>query len=368
MSSINITQKIKLNKLIKQLKGYRGRHTEFVSVYVPSGYDLTKIAQSLADEKGTATNIKDQKTSKAVQTALERMIQTLRVIDKTPENGLAIFSGNISDRDNIDKYEIFWIEPPEPLNLKLYRCDQKFITEPLEEIAANETTYGLIAIDKSEATVGVLIGSSIKVVRNLNSTVPGKFKTGGQSAQRFARIREGAAIEFYKRVADVAHGEFTYMKELKGIIVGGPGTTKNNFVDGEYLNGQMKDLVLGIKDITYTNPHGLHELVEVSQDILKETEVMVEKQTIGEFLETLGKNSTMAVYGKAETKLALEMGAVGRLIISDDALEDEELEEFTKLQEETSADFQFVTSKTAEGQQFKAIGGVGGILRYPISS
>lgn len=366
--SINIAQRIKLNKLIKQLKSYRGRHTELVSVYVPSGYDLTKISQTLADEKGTATNIKDQKTSKAVQTALERMIQTLKVIDKTPENGLAIFSGNISDKENISNYEVFWIEPPEPLNLKLYRCDQKFITEPLEEIASNETTYGLIAIDKSEATVGVLIGSTIKVIRNLNSTVPGKFKTGGQSAQRFARIREGAAVEFYKRVADVTTQEFIYMKELKGVLIGGPGTTKNNFYDGDYLNGQIKDKVLAIKDITYTNPHGLHELVDISQDVLKDTEMAFEKKIIDNFLQTLGKDSKMAVYGKEETKLALEMGAVGELIVCDESVNDEELEELTKLQQESSAEFSFVTSKSAEGQQFLAIGGVGGILRYPIEN
>lgn len=366
--AINVTQKIKLTKLIKQLKSYRGRHTELVSVYVPAGYDLTKIIQTLQDEKGTATNIKDQKTSKAVQTALERMIQTMRVIDKTPENGLAIFSGNISDKDNVDKYEVFWIDPPEELNLKLYRCDQKFITDPLEEMATNETTFGLIAIDKGEATVGLLVGSSIRVIRNLNSTVPGKFKTGGQSAQRFARIREGAAVEFYKRVADVAIQEFTYMKELKGILVGGPGTTKNNFVDGSYLNGQMKDLVLGIKDITYTNAYGLQELVEVSQDVLHETEVAVERKIIGEFLETLGKNPHMAVYGKDETKKALEMGAVEKLIVCESDIEDEELEELTQLQEESRAEFHYVTNKTPEGQQFSGIGGVGGILRYPISS
>jgi peptide chain release factor subunit 1 len=364
--SINITQRIKINKLIKQLQSYRGRHTELVSVYVPAGYDLTKIIQTLNDEKGTATNIKDQKTSKAVQTALERMIQTLKTIETTPPNGLAIFSGNISDKDNVTNYEVFWIEPPEDLNLKLYRCDQKFITEPLEELAANETTYGLIAIDKSEATVGLLIGSSIKVIRNLTSTVPGKFKTGGQSAQRFARIREGAAIEFYKRVADITTQEFIYMKDLKGVLIGGPGTTKNNFYDGSYLNGQVKDKVIAIKDITYTNSYGLKELVDVSQDVLHETEMMVEKKLVERFLETLGKDSNMVVYGKEETKQALEMGAVGELILCDQNVDDDEIEEFTKLQQESSAEFHFVTSKTAEGQQFSALGGVGGILRYPI--
>ena len=259
------------------------------------------------------------------------------------------------------------MEPPEELNLKLYRCDQKFLTEPLEEMAANETTFGLVAIDKSEATVGLLVGSSIRVVRHVNSTVPGKFKTGGQSAQRFARIREGAAIEFYKRVADILVKEFTYMKELKGIIVGGPGTTKNNFVDGNYINEDIKKKILGLKDITYTNAFGLKELADVSEDLLSDTQVLEERKILRSFLETLGKDQLMVTYGYENTKSALEMGAVDTLIIIEDIISDEKLEELSKLQESSGANIELVTDKTPEGVQFKGLTGVGGILRFPLS-
>jgi peptide chain release factor subunit 1 len=232
---------------------------------------------------------------------------------------------------------------------------------------ANEATYGLIVIDKGEATVGTLVGSSIKVIRNINSTVPGKFKAGGQSAQRFARIREGAAIEFYKRVADIAIQEFTFMKQLKGILVGGPGTTKNNFVDGNYMNEQIKDKILAIKDITYTNAFGLKELFDVSQDVLTDTEVMEERRVLQEFLETLGKNTNMIVYGMKNTKQALEMGAVEKLIVIDDAVSDADLEELSGLQEASKAHMHLVTDKTPEGVQFKGLTGIGGILRFPIT-
>jgi peptide chain release factor subunit 1 len=363
-----LTEKLKLKKLLQYLRSVRGRHTELVSVYVPQGYDLTKIIQSLQDEQGTATNIKDAKTSKSVINALERMIRMMRTIDKTPQNGLVIFSGNVSEKDNVDNYQVFWVEPPEPLNQKLYRCDQKFITEPLDIMQANETTYALVAIDKSESTIGLLIGSSIKVVKTLNSNVPGKFKTGGQSAQRFARIREGAAIEFYKRVADVMIQEFTFMENLKGIIIGGPGTTKNNFFDGNYLNEEIKKKVLGIKDITYTSSFGLKELADKSEDLLSETEVMEERKILQSFLEMLGKDPNMVSYGYEQTKIALEMGAVDKLILIDDAINDTQLEELSKLQEQTRCELHLITDKTPEGVQFMGLSGVGGILRYPIQS
>ncbi len=364
----SLNERLKLRKLIKQLKSYRGRHTEFVTVYIPPGGDITKTINQLQDEQGTATNIKDKNTSKAVINALERMIRTLRTFEKTPENGLAIFSGNVSEKDNVDNVQVFWIEPPDPLNQKIYRCDQRFILDALEEMDANETTYGLVAIDKSEATVGLLIGSSIKVIRNMTSTVPGKFKTGGQSAQRFERIRAGAAVEFYKRVADVLIKEFTYMKELKGIIIGGPGTTKNNFADGSYMNEQIKQKVLGIKDITYTNETGLYELVEKSQDLLSEDEIMTEKRNLQEFFETLAKKTNFVTYGYERTKSALEMSAVGKLIIIDDIVSDEQLEELSTLAEASKTELILVTDKTPEGVQFKGLTGIGGILRFPIET
>ncbi|MCA9486342.1 MAG: peptide chain release factor 1 [Candidatus Woesearchaeota archaeon] len=365
---IDLTQRLKLRKFIKNLLQYRGRHTELVSVYIPAGYDITKIVNNLQDEQGTATNIKDAKTSKSVISALERMIRSLKTFSDTPKNGLAIFSGNVSDKDNVDNFQVFWIEPPEPLNLKLYRCDQKFIIYPLDEMDANETTYGLIAIDKGEATVGLLIGSSIKTLKNLHSNVPGKFKAGGQSAQRFARIREGAAVEFYKRVADVMIQEFTFMTELKGLIVGGPGTTKNNFVDGTYMNEDLKKKIKGIKDITYTNSFGLKELVDKSEDVLSDDEIMTERRILQRFLETLGKDTTKIVYGVKNTTMALEMGAVEDLIIIDSEVEEEQLEKMCELQEQSRSNLHLVTDRTPEGVQFKALGGIGAILRYPIST
>ncbi len=362
---MSLLKKTKLKNFVKKLKEYRGRHTEYVSVYIPPKTDLTSIIQHLEQEQGTATNIKDAKTRKSVITALERMIRTLRTFEGTPKNGLAIFSGNVSDKDNVDNFQVFYIEPPQPINLKLYRCDQRFVLYPLEDMEETDHVYGLIAIDKSEATIGTLEGNHINVLRTLHSAVPGKFKTGGQSAQRFARIREGAAIEFYKRVADAFTKEFTYNDKLKGIIIGGPGTTKNNFVDGNYLNETLKSKIIGIKDITYTNTYGLRELVDVSGDLLANEEIMEEKRIINEFLKTLSKEPMKVVYGEKNVRTALEMGAVDKLILWI-GLDEKLLEELSDMAETSNSEIHLVTDKTSEGNQFKNLTGIGAILRYPL--
>ena len=82
--SLALSEKLKLKRFIEELNSFKAAHTEFVTVYVPKGYDLIKIIQHLAQEQGTASNIKSAATRKNVQAALERMIQHLRTVDKTP--------------------------------------------------------------------------------------------------------------------------------------------------------------------------------------------------------------------------------------------------------------------------------------------
>jgi peptide chain release factor subunit 1 len=364
--SISINDRIKLKKLIKKLSKIRGRHTELISVYLPAGADLTKSIQGLMDEQGTATNIKDKNTGKAVIASLERMIRTMRTIDKTPANGLAIFSGNVSERDNVDDYQVFWVEPPQPMNQKLYRCDQRFVLEPLVEMSQDEAVYGLLVMDRSEATIGLLIGSTIKVINEFQSLVPGKHKTGGQSAQRFERNRENETVAFYYEIADAMTTEFTFMKNLKGIIIGGPGTTKNKFYEGDYLNQELKKKVLAVKDNTYTNDFGLKELVGKSGDTLAEDEIMTEKKIGQEFLLKLAKEQNFVTYGVNQVREALDLGAVDRLIIVEDSVADTIVDELTEIADKTKTKVILITNRTPEAIQLQGLTGICAILRFPI--
>ena len=91
--------KYKLKKLIKMLGDIKGRHTELVSVYVPTGYSLHEITNQLRQEQGTAENIKSKTVRKNVTTSLEKIMRHLQLYKKNPEHGLALFCGNISKTD-----------------------------------------------------------------------------------------------------------------------------------------------------------------------------------------------------------------------------------------------------------------------------
>src|SRR3989344_5680994 len=367
MEEINTKQKYKLKRFIHNLKQVRGRHTELISVYIPAGYDILKTIQQLANEQQTASNIKDKRTRTNVQDSLERLMRHLRLYKRTPPNGLAGFAGNISDNESKTNIEVFSIEPPMPLTVKMYRCDQTFVVEPLEQQLDNDFIHGLIVMDKREATIGLLKGNYIEKLHNLTSGVPGKYKTGGQSAARFSRLREQAAKEFYIRIAEVVNQEFLNKKEIKGIILGGPGPTKNEFLDGPFINNEVKKKIIGVKDITYTDESGLEELVEKSSDLLSKESITSEKEILNKFFSMLSTNAKMVVYGLKDVEKALEYGAVNTLIISEDVLDDKTAEAMEEKAASSGAKTEIVGNSTQEGRQFKNLGGIGAILRFQIT-
>ena len=146
-------QRFHLKKFVKELEKYRGRHTELVSVYIPQNYDLNKIINHLAQEQGTASNIKSSATRKNVTDALERMIQHLKLFKRTPPNGLVVFSGNVAKREGQHDFQVWSIEPPVPLKTRIYRCDKEFVLDILRDMLESKEVYGLVVMDRRDANI-----------------------------------------------------------------------------------------------------------------------------------------------------------------------------------------------------------------------
>lgn len=351
----------KLKKIIKQLKSIRGRHTELVTLYIPSGYSIHDALNQIRQEQSTAENIKSKQVRKNVTGALERIIRHLQLYRQTPPNGLAIFCGNVSQKEGESDIQIWAIEPPEPINVKLYWCDQIFRLEPLEEMVKEKEIYGIICLDKNEADIALLKGKKIEPIAHLESIVPGKTRAGGQSAARFARIREGLKHDWFKRVGEAANKAFE-SKEIIGILVSGPGPIKEEFLKGDYLHDSVKKKIVGVVDTSYTGEPGLHETLERGQEYIKEASVTKEKNLLKEFFSELQKGG-LVVYGKEQTLQALRQGAVETLLVSEDDPDIEKLEEECK---SYGTKLEVISTETREGQQFKLLGGYGGFLRYKV--
>ena len=352
----------KLKKIVKHLKSIRGRHTELVSFYIPSGYSIHDAIDQIRQEQSTAENIKSKQVRKNVTGALERIIRHLQLYRQTPPNGLAVFCGNVSEREGDSDIVIWAIEPPEPVTVKLYWCDQVFRLEPLEEMMKEKEIYGILCLDKNEADIALLKGKKIETAAHLESIVPGKTRAGGQSAARFSRIREGLKHDWFKRVGEVANKTFGN-KDIIGILVSGPGPIKEEFLKGNFLFDSIKKKIIGVVDTSYTGEPGLHETIERGQEYIKEASVTKEKNLLKEFFSELQKGGQV-VYGKEQTLKALRQGAVEVLLVSEDEPNVESLEEECK---NYGTRFEAISTDTREGQQFKLLGGYGGFLRYKLN-
>ncbi len=314
-------QKYKIKKVIEEIKKKRGRGTELISLYIPPNKRMSDVINYLRQEYATAENIKSDLTRKHVKDAITKVIERLKYYSQSPKNGLVVFCGAIPvSGPGTEKMEIYVLEPPEPLYVNLYRCDDHFHTEFLEETLREKEVYGLISIDVNEAAIGLLEGKRLVILGRYTSGIPGKHRAGGQSARRFERLREMAVHQYFDRVARHINQEFLkedIFNRLKGIIVGGPGFTKNEFIEESELDYRLKKKIIAIIDTNYSGEDGLRELVDKSKNLLSDIKYIREKKLVDEFLSRISRKPDMVLYGVKEVLSNIETGAIESILISE---------------------------------------------------
>jgi peptide chain release factor subunit 1 len=295
-----------------------GRGTELISLYVPPGRRIHEVLANLREEYGTASNIKSRTTRKNVQDAIDRTSQRLKLFKEPPTNGLVIFCGAIPRNGaGTERMETFVLEPPEPINIYFYRCDARFHLEPLLAMVKERNAYGVIVIDTSDAVVAVVRGQRMEILQKFSSGVAGKHRAGGQSARRFERIREQSLNDYYHRVGAHAYELLSEIEGLKGLIVGGPGPTKFDFIEGDHLNYMLKEKILATIDTSYVGEQGVEEIVSKSGEILRGVRYMEEKKIVQKFLYEIGHETGLGVYGETQVRKYLNAGIIDTLIVSE---------------------------------------------------
>ena len=311
-------QRFKLKKTVEALAHKKGLHTELITLYIPPERQMSDVMTNLKNEYGTSSNIKSRTTRKNVMDAIQTTIQRLKNIPKPPPNGLAVFCGAIPHgAPGSERLEIHVLEPPEPVNVYVYRCAAEFWLDPLRAMITAKDSYGLIAIDRSEAAWAILRGTNLQVVKTITSGIMGKHHAGGQSQRRFERLIEQAAHEFLTRAGQYSREILGELPDLKGIIIGGPGFTKEVFADKGYLVASLRQKVLAILDAPYSGQEGIRALLDKSDEILRNQRLIEEKRLVQRFLEELARDTGRATYGEKEVRAALERGAAETVLISE---------------------------------------------------
>lgn len=405
MENLSPAEKYRFKRKIEELETVKGQHTELISLYIPPDKQISDVTAQLRDEYSQSSNIKSKQTRKNVLAAIESIMSQLRYFKRPPISGMAFFVGEGVRDGKQPKMISEVVEPPLPISIYLYRCDSSFYLDPLKEMLEVRESYGLLLIDRRECTIGLLFGKRTDMVAYMTSRVPGKHGRGGQSQRRFERLTEIAAHEWFKKAGEKASELFLEKENLKGVLVGGPGPTKREFLNSSYLDYRIQNAIVGIYDTGYTDEYGLKELVNMAANDLDEVELAQEKKIMNQFMGELRSDTGLAIYGEDEVKHALTIGAVDILILSEElrkyrvkvhcdgcghngqelvnnpdeiscpecgtqtTVEDAKdmLEEYTEMAEQVSTDVEIISNETEEGSiLLTAFGGVAGILRYRI--
>ncbi len=313
-------KKYEFKRKLEELREKTGKGTELVTIYIPPDKQIFDVVAQLRDERGQAANIKSKSTRTNVQSALDSIMARLRYFKTPPKDGMVIFCGTISIGGDKTELETIILEPPEPITAYMYRCGSEFVLTPLEEMLKEKKTFGLLVLDRREATIGLLRGKYIEPIKHLTSNVPGKQRKGGQSAQRFQRLRLIAINEFYERISKASNDVFLNVdrKDFQGLFIGGPSPTKEEFVGGERLHHELQSKILGSFDVSYTDESGLYELVDAASDALQDLDLVKEKRIMDRFMKELVSDQELAAYGEEEVRKNLKLGAVDTLLLSED--------------------------------------------------
>ena len=401
-------KRYEFKRQLEEMRRKTGKGTELISLYIPYDKLISDVTAQLRAEHGQAANIKSKSTRTNVQSALESVLARLRYYNKPPEGGFVIFCGTLELGGHRTTLDTMIIEPPEPITSYKYHCDSSFYLEPLEDMLVEKKTFGLLAVDRREATVGLLRGKVVDARKHLTSTVPGKQRQGGQSAKRFQQLRLIAIHDFYKKIGNSASEIFLTIdhKDFEGILIGGPSPTKEEFFEGEFLHHELQKKIIGLFDIAYTDESGLYELMDAASDALQDLDVVKQKRSMQRFMQELVSDSGLVAYGDQQVRANLEMGAVGTLLISEDLRQvradircqncdyvgketrayisddfEEKcpscgsalkivgtvdvVDELTELCDQMGTTVEFISTDFEEGDQLmRAFGGIAAILRY----
>ena len=302
----------KIKKLIKSLEAARGNGTSMISLILPPKDQISRAAKMLADEFGTASNIKSRVNRLSVLSAITSTQQRLKLFTKVPPNGLVIYCGTILTDDNKEKKVNIDFEPFKPINTSLYLCDNKFHTEALQELLEADDKFGFIVMDGNGCLFGTLAGNHREVLHKFSVDLPKKHGRGGQSALRFARLRLEKRHNYVRKVAEVSAQMFISADKVNvtGIVLAGSADFKNDLAGSDIFDQRLVAKIMKTVDVSYGGENGFNQAIELSAETLSNVKFVQEKKLISKYFDEISQDTGKFCFGIDDTLKGLEMGAV----------------------------------------------------------
>jgi len=307
----------KIKQLIKNLRNARGNGTSMISLIIPPKDQISRVSKMLGDEFGTASNIKSRVNRLSVLSAITSTQQRLKLYPKVPTNGLVIYCGTIMTNEGKDKKVNIDFEPFKPINTSLYLCDNKFHTDALGELLEDDEKFGFIVMDGNGTLFGTLCGNTRNVLHKFTVDLPKKHGRGGQSALRFARLRLEKRRNYVRKVAELSTQMYIDCDRpnVSGLVLAGSAAFKVDLNNSAIFDQRLKKIVIKTVDVSYGGENGFNQAIELSAEALQNVKFVAETKLISSYFDEIAQDTGKYCFGIKDTLQALEMSAVGTLIV-----------------------------------------------------
>ncbi len=237
----------------------------------------------------------------------------------------------------------------------------------LDEAASRKSQrIVVISIEENEAAIGVIDDTGVEVIVEFHGSARGKYGKYVQTAETMNRMFSDIALqlnEVLERISDITR-----------VLIVGPGSTKERFA--AFLKNRTPSIhdKLMLENVSSGTVAGLYEALHrgVIERIASDIRLNKEIQLMNELLRHLGKDTGKAAYGWDEISRAVQFGAVESLLVLDKLLREidsekrRELENLMRQVEKQAGSVDIFSSDHQAGKQLGGLGGIAGILRFPL--
>ena len=380
----------KIKNLIKQLDKAKGNGTSMISLIIPPKDQIARVSKLLTEESGTASNIKSRVNRLSVLGAIVSVQNRLKLYSRVPPNGLIIYCGTIITEEGKEKKVNFDFEPFRPINTSLYLCDSKFHTEALASLLDDEEKFGFVIMDGNGSLFGTVQGNTKEVLHRFTVDLPKKHGRGGQSALRFARLRNEKRHNYIRKVAEEAVRLFVSdnRPNVTGLILAGSADFKTELGKSDMFDPRLLSIVIKSVDIAYGGENGFNQAIMLSEDSLQNVKFVQEIKLLKKYFNEIARDTQKYCFGVEDTIKCMEMGACETVMCwenSDADLRTQEgsvhlardsdtceqpiplLEWLVNNYKKFGTKLEIISDRSSEGYQFvKGFGGIGAVLRYKV--
>ncbi len=235
-------------------------------------------------------------------------------------------------------------------------------TRILNSSTASERRFLLVAIDRREAGVGLLVGSHLTIVSTVESGATGK---GGSNT------KEVDMQPYFRKVLELLKATW---REGDVLVLAGPGNTKLTMENLIRKDPDLRKNEVLVEGFDLSGSDGVRALVKSDgfRKVAHDSVLVEVQEAVEEAIRRISRGERRIAYSLPRVAEAAKAGAVDKCVVSDDVfannIDENALVQTLNTVEEKGGKVFLCDSSLETGKQVSALGGIVALLRYDLSN